>query len=253
MLLDEVPPPRFSTEGSPVNRLRATLPMLAAEDGSPVLLRFVRWAFSLNEGDLLAVSPEAASAGSWRFLSYGGRVWSAADGCLHPWSFVEELLRLPMAAIEPHGVIRLPEEAEELRAGSVLLRAEVDPRERSFTLEPLGDRPIHLEHFLQAQYLLPVLPGFQVMLPADMLWVLNLRPGDPLACKPSLATAEFEAFELEKNPKGRTVVELGPGGLLSLPESLRVPSALTPYAQVRLRVTFASRVTFEVTQWAELE
>jgi len=253
MLLDDVPPPRFSTEDSPVNWLRATLPLFAADDGSPVLHRFVRWAFSLNEGDLLAVSPDAASADSWRFVSYGRRVWNAADGCLHPWPYVEELLRLPMAAMEPHGVIRLPDEALELRAGSALLRAEVGPQGRAFTLQPLGDRPIHLERFLQAQYLLPVLKGFRVMLPADMLWVLNLRPGEPLVCKPSLATAEFKPFELEENLKGRTVVELGTGGLLSLPDSLRVPSALRPNAKVRMKVTLASQVTFEVTQWVGLD
>src|SRR5258708_25061378 len=137
MLLDEVPPPRFSTENRPVNRLRAKLPLMAAEDGSPVLPRFVRWTFSLNEGDLLAVSPEASAADAWCFLSYGERVWSAGDGCLHPWPYIEELLRLPMAAMEPHGVIRLPDEALELRAGSALLRVEVDPQGRDFTLEPL--------------------------------------------------------------------------------------------------------------------
>ena len=86
------------------------------------------------------------------------------------------------------------------------------------------------------------------MLPADMLWVLNLGQGEPLACKPSLASAEFEAFDLVENLKGRSVVELGPGGLLSLPASLRVPSALEPNAQVRLKVTISSRVIFQVTQ-----
>jgi hypothetical protein len=40
-----------------VYRLRATLPVVTAEDGSPILPAFVLWAFSLNEGDLLAVSP----------------------------------------------------------------------------------------------------------------------------------------------------------------------------------------------------
>ncbi|MGH7489079.1 MAG: hypothetical protein ACREMY_26270, partial [bacterium] len=115
-------PPRFAPGGSPVVRWHATLPVVTAEDGSPILLPFVRWAFSLHEGDLLAGSPDAALAGSWRFLTYGARVWGAAEGCLHPWPYVEELLRLPMAAVESNGVLRLPEEAEALRGGPVQLR-----------------------------------------------------------------------------------------------------------------------------------
>jgi hypothetical protein len=122
-----VTPPRFSPAGCPVDQLYATLPALIARDGSPILPDFLLWAFSLNEGDLLAVSPEVVPAGAWRFLSYGERARSAADSCLHPWPHAEELLRLPMAAVGPSGALRLPEEAQALRGGSVLLRVEVDP------------------------------------------------------------------------------------------------------------------------------
>ena len=54
MLLD---PSRFALAGNPVDHLRATLLVVTAPDGSPVLPGFLRWAFALNEGDLLAVSP----------------------------------------------------------------------------------------------------------------------------------------------------------------------------------------------------
>ena len=65
-------------------------------------------------------------------------VRSAAEGCAHPWPFVEELLRLRMAAVGPRGALRLPEEAEALRTGGqALLRAERHGGERAFTLEPL--------------------------------------------------------------------------------------------------------------------
>ena len=251
-------PPRFAPGGSPVVRWKATLPVVRAEDGSPILLPFERWAFWLNEGDLLALSPDAARAGSWRFLSYGERVWNAADGCLDPWPYIEELLRRPMAAVGPNGVLRLPAEAEELRTGSVLLRADVDLQERAFTIEPLDDRPIDAEWFLEAHYVLPILPGFQVMLPDDLLWELDLGKGDPLAYSSSLALAEYEPWELKKPPEGRSLVELGPGGLLALPDSLRIPSALKPNAQVRLKVSFrkvfcSDQVSLEVRPWAELE
>jgi hypothetical protein len=250
MLLDT--PPRFSPAGSPVDQLYATLPALTAPDGSPILPGFLLWAFSLNEGDLLALSAESAPAGSWRFLSYGERALRAADSCLNPWPHIEELLRLPMAAVGPNGVLRLPEEAEALRAGPVLLRVEVDPHWQSFTLEPANGWPIALERHLKAHYLLPVLPGFRVMLPEDLLWVFDLGPGDQLACKTSLAMAEFEPLELKKKPpEGRRPVALGPGGLLTLPDSLRVASTLKPNAQVRLEVTFSNRVTFQVRPWAQ--
>ena len=92
----------------------------------------------------------------------------------------------------------------------------------------MGGRWVDPELLLEAGYLLPVLPGFQVMLPEDLLWVLDLEKGDQLACRQSLATADFEPCEWKKPPEGWQVVELGPGGLLALPDSLRVPSALSP-------------------------
>jgi hypothetical protein len=249
-------PPRFSVEGSPVCRLCAKLPVVMADDGSPFLPRIVRWAFSLNEGDLLAVSPEEDPAGAWRFLSYGERVWNAVDGCLHPWPHIAELLRRLTAAMGPNGVLRLPEEAEALRGGPILLRVEVDPQGRAFTLEPWGELRHNVERLLEAQYVLPILPGFRVMLPADLLWAFDLDDRELLACKTSLAIAEYEPmgpWKLTMPPEGRSLVELEPGGLLSLPESMRVPSALKPNAQVGLKVFFSDRVTLEVRPWEGLE
>ena len=75
---------------------------------------------------------------------------------------------------------------------------------------------------------------------------LSHEEAKAVACKQSLATADFEPCELKKPPEGWHGVELGRGGLLALPESLRVPSALKPNAQVRLEVTLSPRAAFRV-------
>jgi hypothetical protein len=239
-------PPRFAPGGSPVVRWQATLPVITAKDGSPILLPLVHWAFSLNEGDLLAVSPDVARDGAWRFLSYGERVWNAADGYLQPWRYIEELLRVPMAAVGPNGVLRLPEETEALRGGPVQLRVEVEPHARAFTVQPMDDRPIDMEWLLEAHYMLPILPGFRVMLPDNLLWILDLGKGDQLAYETQMIVAEYVPWELRKPPEGLSLTELGPGGLLALPDALRVPSALTPNARVGLKVIFWDGVKLEI-------
>jgi hypothetical protein len=247
-------PPRFQPAANPVYLLRAVLPVFAAEDGSPVLPDVILWAFSLNEGDLVTVSPDAADPAGCRFQSFAGRVWAAAEGCSRLWPFIEEMLQLPLAAVGPKGTLRLPETdvTWALRSGGpLLLRAEVNPGGSELTLEPAGERRRPPELILEAGYLLPVLDGFRVSLPADALWVLGLGEGDQLACKPSLATAEFDPFAQVERLEGRSLVELGPGGLLSLPESLRVPAALKANARVRLIVSYSPRVAIRVTQWIE--
>lgn len=241
--------PRFIPGYSPVVKWHATLPLIAAEDGSPVLLPFHRWAFSLNEGDLLAVSPGVEAENSWRFLSYGERAWRAADACARPWPYIEELLRRPLAAVGAKGVLRLPEEAETLRSGPVMLHAEVKAHTRAFTLQPQDDRRIDMDWLLEAHYELPILPGFQVMLPDDLLWILDLGKGDQLAYETQMIVAKYVPWELRAPPEGLSLSELGPGGLLALPDALRSPAALTPNAKVRLKAIFWEGVKLEIRPW----
>jgi hypothetical protein len=241
--------PRFPPGHSPVVRWQATLPLIAAEDGSPILLPFVRWAFSLNEGDLLAVSPGVEADDSWRFLSYGERAWGAADACNRPWPYIEELLRRPLAAVGANGVLRLPEEAEALRDGQIMLHAEVEAHTRAFTLQPMDDRTHDMDWLLEARYVLPILPGFQVMLPDDLLWILDLGKGDQLAYETQMIVAEYVPWELRKPPEGLSLIELGPGGLLALPDALRIPAALTSNAKVGLKVIFWEGVKLEIRPW----
>ncbi len=253
MSLDD-PPPRFAPGGSPVTRCNATLPGVAARDGSPILLPFVRWALWLNVGDLLAASPAVDVDGAWRFQSYEDRVWSSATACLQPWPFVEELLRRPLAAVGRDGVLWLAEEAEALLGGQLLLRVEVDAQLRELTLEPwAAGRRLDLETRLEASYVLPILPGFQVMLPEDLLWVLDLERGDTLAYEIRLIVAKYVPWDARTPPEGYSLITLGPGGLLALPDALRIPSALQLNAKVRLRVTFWEGVILEVRPWAQVE
>jgi hypothetical protein len=243
-------PPRFPPGRSPVRWLgRSELPIFAAEGGRPVLPDLILWAFSLNEGDLLAVSREGSDGFRCRFRSYGEAVWTIADGIGDAWFYIKELLRLPMAAVGPHGALLLPKEAAALALrprDPLLLRVESWMGE-GFTLEPSAGRRISPELSLQAHYLLPVEPGFQVRLPEDVVWALDLHPGDRLACKTSLATADFESLAQEEDLQGRSLAELGPGGALTLPDSLlETPGVLRPNPRVNLTVTLGQRVVFRI-------
>jgi hypothetical protein len=235
-----------------VYHLRAKLPVSAGENGSPVLPKSIRWAFSLNEGDLVVVAPEEEEAVRFRFHSYGERVRDAAASCSHPWSYIEEVLRLPMAALDPGGVLLLPEEAAALTQHRVplLLRAEVSQGRRVFSLE-MADRQRSPELSLEAAYTLPVLPGFRVSLPHDALWVLGIGEGDLLAFRSSLATVDFEPLTEGEHLESRSVVALEPGGSLSLPESLRAD--LQADARVRLTVTVSPKIALRLALWVEAD
>jgi hypothetical protein len=248
------PPPHFSPASEWVPWLRATLPLPAAKDGSHLLPGVVRWAYSLNEGDLLAVSPGLMDS-SCRFESYARSLRNAAEECLDPRPWIEELLRLPLAAVGPRGALRLPEEAQAVLAGGkVLLRAESElPWHFEFHLERVARRRSPSKLSLVMAYLLPVLPGLQAMLPQDVVWALGLAAGDRLACQEHLGEARFEPWERAEPPKGRSVVELGPGGLLPLPDSWRFPWVSKVRLQVRLKGTPSTRATLQVTPWMVLE
>ena len=66
-----------------------------------------------------------------------------------------------------------------------------------------------MDWLLEARYILPILPGFQVMLPDDLLWILDLGKGDPLAYEVRLDLAEYEPWDLKAPPEGRSL-ELQP-------------------------------------------
>jgi hypothetical protein len=241
-------PPRFPP-GDSRWLLHAKLPIFVAEGGRPVLPDLLLWAFALNEGDLLAVSREEPERFRCRFRSYGQRVWSAAEGCSQPWTFIEELLRLPMAAVGPQGALLLPRAAAPLALrprDPLLLRVE-SWIEEGFTLEPAAGRRISPSLCLEARYRLPVEAGFQVRLPEDLMWALDLQAADRLACKTSLATADFEPLAQEESLESRSLAELGPGGTLSLPDSLlETPAVLRPNPRVNLTVTLDQRTVLRI-------
>ena len=210
-----------------------------AEDGSIRLPDIILWAFYLNEGDLLTVSRWEDETPRYTFQSYGKWLWINAEGMTHPWFYNEQMLRLPMAAVGPRGTLLLPDEAAlALRPGdSLLLVAASEPWD-GFTLERAGKRRIFQKLCVHADYVVPVEEGAKLRLPEEVRWVLRLAEGDPLACETSMATADFEPFPPAEPSKDRSVVELGPGGILSLPESLL--RDLRPNRKLRLTVSFSA-------------
>jgi hypothetical protein len=250
------PPFRFPFAPGPVRRLSADLP-LEIVDGSPVLPALLLWALSLNAGDLLIASPSRADRTAWTFASYREIVIGCAQACSHPWPFVEEaLLHGALAAVGAQGEIRLPEEAAALvhSGPPVRLRAEADPLRRQLVLsagEEDQSRPAEL--FIEAEYRLPVEPGPRVTLPAEALWALGLAAGERLVAEALLADVRFAASAASPpGSHGRSLaVDLEPGGILALPDSLRVETVLRPQAQVRLVITVSPRPSFRITQWVE--
>ncbi|HEX4963081.1 MAG TPA: hypothetical protein VF173_19780 [Thermoanaerobaculia bacterium] len=235
--------------------MKAKLPIPVGEDGAPVLPVILQWAFALNAGDLLCVST------NWRgkclFQSYAGLVsWAGEAFSQPPWRFVEEWLRSPMAAMGPNGALLLPEEWASLaeRPGEpLLLCAETTHVAPELTLEPEENWWSPVELYLSTSYVLPVLPGVKVALPAEALWLLKLRDGDRLACETKLAFATFEPASEELKP-GWRLVEIEPGGVLSLPGSLRDPEVLKRFKRVLLTLAVTCRqAAFDVRPWMDIE
>jgi hypothetical protein len=241
-----------------MRRLSADLP-LEIVDGSPVLPGLLLWALSLNAGDLLLASPSRRTDhAEWAFASYREIVIGCVEACSHPWPFVEEVLLFgALAAVGVQGEIRLPGEAAALvRPGRpVRLRAEGDRFRRQLALAAGAEdeRRSPTEFFVEAEYLLPVEPGLRVTLPEEALWALSLEAGDRLVAAALLADVRFaaSAASLPGSPGTRSEVDLEPGGILALPDSLRVETVLRPQAQVRLRVTLSPQPAFRITQWVE--
>lgn len=256
--MDSLKRPLFDLRFSrgPVSRLSADL-ALEIVDGSPVLPGLLLWALSLNEGDLLIASPSRSADGlEWAFASYLEQVGSMVEAILQPWPYVEEALRRDMGAMGSAGALRLPDAAAALvRPGRrVRLRAEGDRFRRQFALSTAEEERRGPQLFVQAEYLLPVEPGPRVTLPAEALWALGLSGGERLIGKHSLADARFAANAASLPGKGRGKrfeVDLEPGGILTLPESLRVETVLRPQARVEFVVTLSPHPEFRITQWVE--
>jgi hypothetical protein len=254
LTIPEQPPPRFYLGSKRVYWHQPSQMPITAEGGSLRLPKLILWAFRLNEGDLLAVSPEESEGLRCRFRSYGAMVRGIVEAIGEPWVFIEPLLRLPKAAVGPLGALDLPEEARSLApAERTPLFLRVDGRE-GFTLQPANGRRISPRLLAQAAYVLPVESGSEVKLPEDVLWVLGLGEGDRLACRTYPGQADFEPLPQGQPSAGWSVVELGEGGALRLPESML--RDLEPQWRIRLSVEIglpeptksgaALRLTYEV-------
>ncbi len=227
--------------------MRASLPLFASEDGSILLPDLILWAFHLNEGDLLTVSREESKTFCCCFESYAEVLRTLADwGPTVHSRFIEERLRLPMAAVASQGRLLLPDEAAPLEEPGCPLFLAVPPLiGKGFTLEPAGKRRISSGLFLEASCAVPLEAGIQVRLPEDVLWLASLQEGDVFACKPSLGQADFEPFVQIEPLRGRTLIKLGPGGTLRVPDSFL--RDLMPDWRIRLTVTFRPEAAFRLS------
>jgi len=240
--------PPFFAEYSPVISMQAVFPLTVGANGTALLPGEVRWALSLNPGDLLLAEWDQVMLDRFKFQSYLENIRTIAGAYTPPWPWIEKLLAIPMAAVTAEGGLLLPKAAAVLLGRHPgtrqLLQAGVQAGRRWFTVQmqqpDQRQRPdeIHLE----ARHALDVEPGFRVTLPADVLWALALSAGDVLVCESRLATADLRALagQLEKSGgklAGRRLIEIEPGGKLSLPDAVRVPAILKPGARINLRTT----------------
>jgi hypothetical protein len=219
-----------------------TLPL--SPEGAVSLPGAILWALSLNEGDLVAADLVEDEISRLRFRSYGRHVRSAMESCAHPWPFVEEVLRLLLAAVGPAGTLDLAGLGSRnpfQPGGSLLLRAEAGHGEPWFTLEPAAGWPA-LELEAHALYRLRVEAGFRVLVPEDALWALCLSEGSAVTCKTILNTLEGWVSAEDRLP-GEVRLEVGPGGALPLPETLREHSRLQPGSGIRFEVHLSGAST----------
>jgi bifunctional DNA-binding transcriptional regulator/antitoxin component of YhaV-PrlF toxin-antitoxin module len=240
--------PPFFAEYSPVYSMQSAFPLTVGPDGTALLPGEVRWALSLNPGDLLLAEWDQVMHDRFTFQSYAEKIRTAADAFTQPWPWIEKFLAMPMAAVTATGGLLLPKAAAVLLGKQPgtrqLLRAGVDAGRRWFSVqmqEP-DQRQIPEEIRLEARHTLDVEPGFRVTLPADVLWALSLSEGDVLVCESRLATADLRALAgfLEKSQgklQGRRLMEIEPGGKLSLPDAVCIPAIREPGAWIDLRTS----------------
>ncbi|HKI02064.1 MAG TPA: hypothetical protein VKK31_08795 [Thermoanaerobaculia bacterium] len=159
------------------------------------------------------------------------------ESCDHPWPFVEEVLLLLLAAVGPAGGLDLASlgSRNPFHPGEpLLLRAEAGHGEPWFTLErAAGWLALKLE--AHALYRLRVEDGFQVLVPEDALWALCLSEGSAVTGKTVLNTLEGW-ISTEDRPSSELRLEIGQGGALPLPETLREHPRLQPGSGIRFEV-----------------
>lgn len=198
---------------------RSELPISFGDDGSFCLPEVILWAFRLSEGDLLTLSRETTETSCFRFESYTQTVRTITEGIGHPWPYIQELLRLPIAAIGPRGTLSLPEEAAVLsrpHEGSLRLVVEPGPFQRSFRLEP-AESEVSAHLGLEIRYVLPVEKGY-VRVPADLRSIAGLDE-KLLAYEIRMSTADFD-IPVSSEPLGnRDLTCLEPDGSLLLPKA----------------------------------
>ncbi len=242
-----------------VRGLTADIP-LEIMDGAPVLPELIRWALSLNEGDLLIASPSRGFERSdWNFASYLDRVSFILEAIRHPWPFLEsDVFHGSMAAVGPGGALVLPDEAAGLvRPGETLyLRAEHRLGELTLVSrrpsQELALGPFHFAGLaVEARYKVPIDSDLRVTLPKEALWALGLSPGDRLAGKAFLGEVAFGPPWQGLDYGSKLELELEPDGTLLLPESLRIITESLPRAQALLIATVSQRPSFQITQWVD--
>jgi hypothetical protein len=226
---------------------RSELPISFGEDGSLCLPEVILWAFRLSEGDLLTISRDRTEASCYRFEGYTQAVRTITEGIGHPWPYIEELLRLQMAAIGPRGTLSFPEEAAALsRPSEESLRLVVEPGlfQRSFRLEP-AESTVSAHLCLEIRYVLSVEKGY-VRVPDDLRSIASLDE-KLLAYETGLGTVDFD---IPSEPLGsQDLACLGPDGTLLLPPAFL--RDLKAEWQVLLSARIASKPSFRLSYYVE--
>jgi hypothetical protein len=244
----EDPPPFFYWSG------RSELPLTVGADGSLRLPEVILWAFGLQEGDLLPVCQDALDGGRYFFKDHIQAVRTIAQAARtipqalgHPWPYIEELLRLPMASLDSFGTLLLPENASSLHGlpGEVR-RLVVEPRscQGSFSLEP-AERAFAPRLCLEITYVLPA-EKEHIRLPADLSSIARLE-GTLLACETRLGLVDLEVAGSSESLGNRTLVSVGPKGLLALPEAFLRDRR--PEWGVRLSARIAPELSFQLSYY----
>jgi hypothetical protein len=224
---------------------QSELTIAFGEDGALQLPEVILWAFRLREGDLLTLSCEPADPSRCRFEGYIQAGRRISEGIGPAWPYIEELLRLPMAAIGPHGTLILPEGALLLgHSPGDLLRLEVEPSplQSSFSLEPAEKEvPAHLT--LEIRYVLPVENGC-IRVPADLRSIAGLDER-LLAYETRLGMAEFDLPSSGEPLGHQGLTCLGLDGSLLLPNAFL--RNLRPEWPVVLSARVGPKLSFRLT------
>jgi hypothetical protein len=221
------------------------LPLIVGNDRSLRLPAVILWAFGLQEGDILTVSRDAIDSGRFFFEGYTQALGTITRGISHPWPYIEELLRLPMASLNSLGTLFLPKEAGSLdgRPGEVRrLVVEERPFQGSFSLEP-GERTFAPRLCLEIIYVLPV---ENIRVPANLSSIARLEERC-LVCETGLGLVKFRVSGSNESSLAGDPLSLGPEGFLPLPKPFL--RELRPEWDVRLSARIASEPSFQLSYY----